>query len=379
MRILLGFMLFLSGSLQAQRVIAVPFEVRVPKAPTAVAADGKMWLNYELYITNLFPRDLGVRSVDVLEDGTSRALQSLTPAIIGTQIQRVGSASRDSINSPVIAAGRRSVLFLWVPIEKGAAIPAAVRHRIVVARADSLETAAPDTLVTAATPVNRVAPVLGAPLSGGPWAAVNGPGNTSGHRRTMIPLEGSSRIAQRFATDWILLGPDGRAWKGDSSSNANWYSYNAPLLAVADARVSAVVDGIVENVPLSPTRAVAINLETVGGNHVILDLGGGQYAFYAHLVPGSATVKVGDQVKKGQVLGRLGNSGNSDAPHLHFHLGDANSPLGTEGIPWVFERFEGLGRVTSLMAALGPGWKATAAPSARSRELPLENEIVMFP
>jgi murein DD-endopeptidase MepM/ murein hydrolase activator NlpD len=195
----------------------------------------------------------------------------------------------------------------------------------------------------------------------------------------MIPLEGSSRIAQRFAADWILLGPDGRAWKGDSSSNANWYGYNAPLLAVADARVSAVVDGIVENVPLSPTRAVAINLETVGGNHVILDLGGGQYAFYAHLVPGSATVKVGDQVKKGQVLGRLGNSGNSDAPHLHFHLGDANSPLGTEGIPWVFERFEGLGRVTSLMAALGPGWKAGAAPAARTRELPLENEIVMFP
>ena len=118
---------------------------------------------------------------------------------------------------------------MWVPLESGSAIPAAIRHRIVVARADSLETAAPD------TPAHRRAVPVGADGAGpgvarspgGPWVAVNGPGNTSGHRRTMIPLDGSTRIAQRFATDWIKLGPDGRAWKGDSSSNANWYGYNA--------------------------------------------------------------------------------------------------------------------------------------------------------
>lgn len=376
-RYLLSSLLLVATSAHAQRVIAVPFEVRVPKAPTAVAADGKLWLNYELHITNLFPRDLGIRSITVLEDGTARTIQTIDPATLGRQIQRI--AAKDSVNSPVIAAGRRSVVFMWVPLESGSAIPAAIRHRIVVARADSLETAAPDTLLTAALPVGRTAPVLASPLAGGPWVAVNGPGNTSGHRRTMIPLDGLTRIAQRFATDWIKLGPDGRAWKGDSSSNANWFGYNEPLHAVGDGRVVAVVDGIVENVPLSPTRAVPINLETVGGNHVIIDLGGGAYAFYAHLIPGSPTVKVGDQVKRGQVIGRLGNSGNSDAPHLHMHLGDANAPLGTEGIPWVFERFELLGQIPSLMAALGPGWKGTGAPSAKTRELPLENEVVRFP
>jgi len=376
-RALLPVVLLLPSSLSAQRVIAVPFEVRVPKAPTAVTADGKVWLNYELHITNLFPRDLGIRSLVVLEDGTARVIQSLDPASLGKQIQRI--VSKDSTNSPVIAAGRRSVVFMWVPLESGSTIPAAIRHRIVVARADSLETAAPDTLLTIAVPVGRTAPVLASPLSGGPWVAANGPGNASGHRRTMIPLDGSTRIAQRFATDWIKLGPDGRAWKGDSSSNANWYGYNEPLHAVADGRVVAVVDGIVENVPLSPTRAVPINLETVGGNHVIIDLGGGAYAFYAHLIPGSPAVKVGDQVKRGQVIGRLGNSGNSDAPHLHFHLGDAPSPLGTEGIPWMFERFELLDQVPSLMAVLGPGWKGTGSATAKTRELPLENEVVRFP
>ena len=343
-----------------------------------MAADGKLWLNYELHITNLFPRDLGIRSVEVLEDGSNRTLQSLDLAALGKGLQRIGSTARDSVNSTILPAGRRTVLFLWVPIE-GGATPAAIRHRIVAVRADSLETAVPDTLWTGAVPVGRVAPVLASPLSGGPWVAVNGPGNTSGHRRTMIPLEGTTRIAQRFATDWIKLGPDGRAWKGDSSSNANWYGYNEPLHAVADGRVTAVKDGIVENVPLAPNRAVPITLETVGGNHVIIDLGGGNFAFYAHLIPGSPTVKVGDQVKKGQVIGRLGNSGNSDAPHLHFHLGDANAPLGSEGIPWVFERFELLDQVPSLMTALGPGWKGSGNPRPRTRELPLENEVVNFP
>jgi hypothetical protein len=376
MRFLLASLLLLPAPLSAQRVIAVPFEVRVPKAPTAVAADGKVWLNYELHITNLWPVNMGLRSIEVLGDG-SRSLQSLDADALGKAMLRVGPPDA-SVVTRVIPGGRRSVLFLWVPLDAGSAIPLAVSHRIVVARADSLESGAPDTLWTDPTPVGRVAPVLGAPLQGGPWAAINGPGNTSGHRRTMIPIGGTSRIAQRFATDWIKLGPDGRAWKGDSSSNANWYGYNEPLLAVADGRVVATKDGIVENVPLSPQRAVPINLETVGGNHVIIDLGGGQYAFYAHIVPGTVAVKVGDHVKKGQVVGRLGNSGNSDAPHLHFHLGDANAALGAEGIPWVFERFERLDKLTSMMAAM-TGWKNPGTPSARTRELPLENEVVNFP
>ena len=379
MRLLLASLLLFPSVLQAQRaIIGLPFEVRVPKAPTAVAADGKMWLNYELHITNLFPRDLSIRSVTVLEEGTGRELQSLDAAALGKGIQRIGSASRDSLNSPVVPAGRRSVLFLWIPIEGGSAIPGGVTHRIIGVRADSVETALPDTLVTGSTPVSRVAPVLGAPFHGGPWMAVNGPGNTSGHRRTMIPIGGIARISQRFATDWIKLGPDGRAWKGDSSSNANWYGYNEQLYAVGDGRVTAVKDGIPENVPLSPTRAVPIDLVTVGGNHVIIDLGAGQYAFYAHLVPGSVAVKVGDQVKKGQLIGRLGNSGNSDAPHLHFHLGDSNFPLGSEGIPWVFERFELLDQLTSMAPAM-TGWKNPGKPSMRTRELPLENEVVNFP
>jgi murein DD-endopeptidase len=119
---------------------------------------------------------------------------------------------------------------------------------------------------------------------------------------------------------------------------------------------------------------VPITLETVGGNYVILDLGQGRYAFYAHLQPGSLRVKAGDKVRRGQVIGLVGNSGNSTEPHLHFHISDANSPLGSDGLPYLLTAFEVQGK--------GWGWKASEAKTAtekRQMETPLENDVVRFP
>ena len=145
-------------------------------------------------------------------------------------------------------------------------------------------------------------------------------------------------------------------------------------MAVADAVVVATKDGIPENVPGPTSGAVPITLETVGGNHVILDLGGGRFAFYAHLQPGSLRVKTGDKVRRGQVVGLVGNSGNSTEPHLHFHISDSNSPLGSEGLPYALPSFEVQGR--------GFGWKPTAPAAAtekRQNQMPVENEVIRFP
>ena len=93
------------------------------------------------------------------------------------------------------------------------------------------------------------------------------------------------------------------------------------LLAVADGIVAATKDSIPEN-PVGG-RAVKIDLVTVGGNFVGIDIGNGRYALYAHVQPGSLRVKVGDHVKRGQVVALLGNSGNSTEPHVHFQIADA--------------------------------------------------------
>ena len=117
-----------------------------------------------------------------------------------------------------------------------------------------------------------------------------------------------------------------------------------------------------------------MTLETVAGNHVNLDLGGGVFAMYAHLQPGSIRVKVGDRVSRGQVLGLVGNSGNSTEPHLHFQLMDRNSPLGSEGLPYKME-FQLTGRASGEESfTINP----LPTPQREKNDIPLENEIVDF-
>jgi murein DD-endopeptidase MepM/ murein hydrolase activator NlpD len=82
-----------------------------------------------------------------------------------------------------------------------------------------------------------------------------------------------------------------------------------------------------------------LSIDEADGNFVILDIGGGAYALYAHMQPGSVRVSSGDRVRRGDQIGNVGNSGNSQAPHLHFHVMDAPSALASNGIPYMFDAF----------------------------------------
>ena len=91
-----------------------------------------------------------------------------------------------------------------------------------------------------------------------------------------------------------------------------------------------------------------LTLQQYGGNHVVQDIGGGRYAFYAHLQTGNPlNLAVGQQLTRGQVVGKLGNSGNTDAPHLHLHVMDRPDPLAANGQPFAFDAFTLEGRVVS--------------------------------
>jgi murein DD-endopeptidase len=268
----------------------------------------------------------------------------------------------------------RGVTWLWVPVDAQNP-PASVRHRITVGEASGADSGRGHVFESGLVPVSREIIVIGPPLRGGAWLTANGPSNESGHRRALIPIAGMPAIAQRFAIDYVRVDTAGSTVRGDRARNENFYAENADAIAVADGIVAATKDSIPENIPGPTSRAVPITLETVGGNHVILDLGGGRYAFYAHLRPGTLRVRMGDRVRRGQVLGLVGNSGNSTEPHLHFHLADANSPLGSEGIPYVHESFELLGRCKGPLT----GCTRSQTPERRRREMPAGNMIVRFP
>jgi Peptidase family M23 len=370
-RLALGALVGLAPAALEAQLHLVPLELHTPKAPTPVSAEGKTRLAYEIWATNL-ARAAG-RVVELqVRAGAGEPVLDLT----GADLTAAWRSMTFGDSAGTISGGGTALIYLWVSLPAGRPVPSVLTHRLIVTTGDSTATRR-DTLDGYEVAVRGEAPVISPPFDGGPWVAANGPGNTSGHRRTTIPLGGRARIAQRFATDWVKLGPDGRLFHGDSTVNSNWYGWGTRVVAVADGIVTETKDGIPENVPLAPKRAVPITLETVGGNHVIIDLGQGNYAFYAHLQPGSVKVKVGDRVRRGQQIGLLGNTGNSDAPHLHLHLGDANSPLGSEGVPFVFDRFERLGRTGGFEQVMA-GWTASGPAEAAAREIPLEDAVVRF-
>jgi murein DD-endopeptidase len=352
-----------------EKPISTFVDVVVPIAPTAFKADGKWHVVYELHLNNMDRWDYKITKVEALSgDATGRSLVSYSGADLEGAMARPGQPGASEKSK--LAGGTMAVVYMWATVDSESAVPATIRQRLSVKIGTYPEEL---TVETAAIPVAREPVAISSPLRGNHWLAGNGPSITSGHRRALIPIDGHAAIAQRFAIDWVRIRDEGKTFQGDEKDNKNYYAYGSDALAVADGIVTEVKDGIPENIPGRDSRAVPITLETVGGNHVILDIGGGHFAFYAHLQPGSLRVKVGDKLRRGQVVGLVGNSGNSTEPHLHFHIENGSSPLGAEGLPYSLASFEVVGH--------GWAWKpadATGPAEIHKNEIPMENEVVNF-
>jgi hypothetical protein len=264
-------------------------------------------------------------------------------------------------------------------------VPARLVHRIDTTglAKPGAATATPVSFTDAGIAVDRDVATIAPPLAGEGWVAFNGccePGGA--HRATALPVNGALHFAQRFAIDWMQLDAEGRFVHGDASDVRNYAGYGRDVLAVADATVLATGDELSDQVPGKDPDPATLTLETVDGNHVVLDLGNGRYAMYAHLQRGSVTVTRGSKVARGQVIAKLGNTGNTSAPHLHFQMMDGPSPLGSEGIPYVLERFALAGRIEGDVDPSTAGLDfrrfRAAAPSPRERQFPLDLDIVDF-
>jgi hypothetical protein len=211
--------------------------------------------------------------------------------------------------------------------------------------------------------------VLGPPLQGPNWLAADGPGNDSDnhHRLGIVIVDGRSVISRLYAIDWkqiergvFVLGRRAgctvllRLSKG-SARHRGWPSRHGKR------RSSRQHPG--HNEAFHP--AVPITLETVSGDMITIDLGGGQFAYYMHLQPGSLRVKAGDRVLPGQVLAGVGCSGDAREPHLHFEVTDSSKPLVGEGMPYVIDWYRRTG-------------VSGTATEIRRRELPLNGSVVAF-
>lgn len=210
-------------------------------------------------------------------------------------------------------------------------------------------------------------PILKPPVKAERWLIVNAPHNHSAHRRAIFDIDGKLCIAQRFAVDMVKVSDGLKSFKTDGKTNEDYYCYGEPILAVSDGKIIKVVDDIKENKPGLESRAVEMNLTTIAGNYVVLQISKNVYVAYAHLIPGTIRVKEGDTVKPGDTIGRIGNSGNSTEPHLHLQVMNDPDFFRSEGIPFGFEDI-------TLLSVM----ERTGKPPYGNHEMPPNLAIVKF-
>ncbi|KTD65839.1 M23 family metallopeptidase [Legionella shakespearei] len=178
------------------------------------------------------------------------------------------------------------------------------------------------------------------PVQGGGWLACNGPGILSSHRFAYLNVHGTYFLAQRFAIDWNRIDEKGNVFYpgSDNKMNESYLDYGADIYSATAGTVSKVRNEFLDNIPGEIPEAVQ-NVDNACGNEVTVAMDNGHYAHYCHLKPDSIKVTTGERVKPGQLLAALGNSGNSMGPHLHFHISDNPSVLGSEGLPFTISNF----------------------------------------
>jgi len=168
------------------------------------------------------------------------------------------------------------------------------------------------------------------------WSISAGNDLITGHRRTGI------NSLTMYGWDITKLGPNGLPYKTDGKTPADYWCYDEPVYAAGDGVAVHVRNDIAEyGIGVTPPRELLENDSDVfSGNLVVLDHGNGEYSLTCHMQAGTVPIKVGDEVKAGQLIGRAGNSGVSQIPHIHFNLMDGEPWLEAKGIPALFTDFE---------------------------------------
>lgn len=302
-------------------------------APRPVlGSDGLQHLVYELQLSNVTGERVQLKRLSIFGDEDKEPLAILDGAEIARRFSPGGRRGNESAD---LGGYQYGIGFLHVALPAGRAVPQRLRHDVEAwfdqFKADAVIRLGP-VAVTNATP-----PVLGPPLRGDGYIAGDGCCDSVRHVRALLPLNGGFRLAQRFAIDWEKLGADGRLVKGDRKQVANYHIYGEPVLAVADGTIVDTRNDLPDQVPGALPDGLPIS--EADGNFAVLDIGGGAFVLYAHMKPGSVRVKAGDKVRRGDLIGHVGNTGNSSEPHLHLHIMDGPSPLLADGLPYVFDAF----------------------------------------
>ena len=342
-------------------------------------SDGQVHLVYELLLTNGLPVPATVSTIAVLDADTGATLQRLGGASLLAAMSLVMPTEAPTAVLPPATVG---VVWFDLPLASTANIPAFIAHRVAIepvrgVPAWFLSYTGPRTAVDRRPPV-----VLGPPVGGAQWYAAgsccDGP-----HRRALLSIGGGRYLGQRFAIDFNQLDARNRGGAGDPLLPTSFPTFGQPVLAVADATVAVAIDRY-PDLHVGAQRE-ELGPQSEGGNRIMLDLGAGRFAAYAHLQAGSVKVRPGDRVTRGQAMAKAGSSGTNGGPHVHFQVMDRLSLSHANGLPFEFDTFTLTGRTPPLAQVLPyfdtlePIPVSTAITGERRNALPLGGDVVSFP
>ena len=321
-------------------------------ARAVYGSDGREHIDYDLVMTNAFTAPVTLLSIQVR--GAGRVLLMLRSRALAAHTSSTLFGTTPTATIPVSSVVK-TLVDVRLPRSFGRTWPKRLTHviRYRLPSSAPARTAIASTVVRApAIQTSRRAPIrIASPLRGSGWIDANGccSDPTSPHRTLLLPTNGSYRTPEIFAIDWIEA-VHGRWFTGDGSKLTDYPYYGSPIHAVANG---VVVSAINNRPQVPPNTSTADNhtLHTAAdfsGNSVIERIGHGVYATYAHMQTGSVRVKVGQRLRTGEVIGLLGNSGNTTAPHLHFGIVD-RADFFSNSLPLAFKSFTVQG-----MAAFGP-------------------------
>lgn len=363
-----------------------PIAASVLTTPMAVlGSDGRRHIAYELTLSNEAAFTMHIRAVKVRDPAGKRTLLTLRGSELRDHMRTLATATVEGAGNTTIESSATSVVYLDVSLPRKAVVPRRVVHRIVaVGSPGGTQTTFRMRLIR--TTLSTKQPVvLHSPLAAGKWLASEGCCTNFGHHRWgTVPVNGTLVVPQRFAIDFFRLDAQNRTWVGDPSDVTSYLSYNQKVIAAAPGKVVAATDVLPDQAPPEPPPVTPI-ADSVG-NHVILKVGKGVYLLYAHMRPGSVKVKVGQRLRLGQTIGRVGTSGNSTTPHLHFQVLTEPTFFPTDSTPYVFNEFRLVGTETARIwddnIGLQPTGKipvgAVPNPGVHRRQLPLDRSVIVL-
>jgi hypothetical protein len=364
------------GTMPAAAKTTTALHVQASNRPYAVfGSDGREHVEYDLVLTNAFTGEATLGAVAVRADGRPAL------ALAGDGLLEATHTLLTSDPTATIAPASTAVtqVDLVLPRSAGRTPPKRLTNRVSYALPADPPSRSVIGSTISSSPVlrsdARPPVVISAPLSGAGWVNVNGCCNdpTSQHRETLLASDGDWVTPELFAVDWVRE-VDGQTFTGDGTQNTDWLGFGEPIHAVADGTVVLARDGLPDIPPMTKNPDLRTPRD-YAGNNVIVAIGAGRYAVFDHLVRGSVRVRRGQRVRAGQVIGLLGNSGNTDAPHLHFGIQDRPDSL-SQSLPFEIDSFV-LEHTVSAVPAPGQ-LTLTGTPKRLRRAHPLIRSVAGF-